>query len=104
MNKQETLEILSTVNDQVSPQLRTMVYIDWFGWLIFILVLMGLVILAWVKKDKLNKISPDEIPAGSFFAWGLTGFMALFLFPFIPYTIQVFTIPEVVALRSLLGS
>ena len=103
MNKQEALEILSTVNDQVSPQLRTMVYIDWFGWLAFMLVLMGLTILAWIKRGKINKASYTD-PMGSVFAWGATAIVILFLMNFIPYTIQVFTIPEVVALRSLLGN
>ena len=103
MNRQETLEILSAVNDQVSPQLRTMVYIDWFGWLISILVLIGLTILAWVKKNKINKASYTD-PMGSIFAWGATAIVILFLINFIPSTIQVFTIPEVVALRNLFRS
>ena len=102
MNKQETIELINILDEKLSPQLRTMVYTEWIGVLIIILILLALTVIAWVKRKSLNEACFSD-PIGTIVAWAATGFMILIFVPFVTYTIRVFTIPEIVALKSLIN-
>lgn len=102
MNKQELIELAKTLGDKAAPQLRTYVYIDWAGWLLVMLCGALALWLIWRFREKIND-AVDE-PAAHF-ALVLGGFVyAILLLCFVPYTLHVFTTPELEAIKALLGS
>lgn len=85
----------------VPTQLRTYIYIQWDCWLCFNILSVILSIITWRLRDKMIN---DEIPIGwiAFIMVGLITFMLIT--SFIPYTLHIYTTPELVAIESLVGS
>lgn len=103
MNKQDIIAIAKTLGENTAPQLRTYIYIEWAGWLIFFVVALATMAAIWKYRGKINE-RMDGFPAAEIaLAVGVL-IVGLLGMAFVPYTLHVLTTPELEALKSLLGS
>jgi hypothetical protein len=104
MNKNDIIELAKTLGENASPQLRTYIYIEWAGWLIFVLSLLAALAVTWRKYIAQKDQNADGcFPLG--FALAVVGFAAgITVLCFIPYSLHVLTTPELEAIKSLLES
>jgi phosphotransferase system glucose/maltose/N-acetylglucosamine-specific IIC component len=101
MNKQELMELAKTLGDNVSPQLRLYTYVEWIGWLNVMICGAVALWLIWRFREKISENVDHMAP---FAALAIGGCVYALLFAcFVPYTLHVFTTPELLALKSLIS-
>jgi cell division protein FtsX len=100
MNKQDVIEIAKTLGEHASPQLRTYIYVEWFGWLTFFIIAITTLALIWKFRARINALLLDFPAAQIALAFGvfMLGVLAI---AFVPYTLHVLTTPELEAIKSL---
>lgn len=103
MIKQDIIEIVKTLGENTTPQLRLYVYTQWACWFIYFVVAIATLAAIWKYRSKINE-RVDGFPAAEILI--ATGMLIILIqgIAFVPYTLHVLTTPELQAIKSLFGS
>ena len=102
MNESDIMDIINSMNSNMSPELRKYIYIEWVGWLVLIVSIFSGVAILWKLRKKIRS-NCDDIPMAEIaIVLGLI-IGGLMMIAFIPYSAHVFITPELEAVRSIIG-